>query len=91
VTNNENSTATQSVYFLLRSIIIGFALYLPACFFSQTRKVLRFIRDLEVVQAAANIFQLIIILTLLGLILQGLFQVLCLAMRSFAERKSEKP
>jgi hypothetical protein len=83
VSNDENDSGyAASFYFLFRSMMIGLVFYLPACFFHQTRRVLQFIANLEAVQIATDIFQLIIILTLLGLILQGLFYVLYSGLRS---------
>jgi len=40
VSNDENDSgyAVRYFYFFFRSIMIGFAFYLPACFFPQTRK-----------------------------------------------------
>lgn len=91
VSNNENSSYVVR-YFLFRSIIIGFAVALPSIFFPQTRKVLRFIRDLEAVQIATELFQLVIVLTLLGLILQGLFYLVRNVLRFFSsEWKSRMP
>jgi hypothetical protein len=63
-------------------MMIGAAFYLPSLFFPQTSKVLRFVRDLEAVQITTEIFQLLIVLTLLGLLLQGLFYVLRGGLRS---------
>lgn len=57
-------------------MLIGFAFALPAMFFAPTRAAFRFIRDLEAVQIATELFQLAIVLTLIGLILQGLFYLL---------------
>ncbi len=69
-------------YFLFRSAIIGLAFSLPFLFFPQTRKVLRFLRDLEAVQAATDFFHAVIVFTLLGLILQGLFHLVRSGLRS---------
>jgi hypothetical protein len=85
VSNNDNGSHVVR-YFLLRSIIIGFAFYLPACFSPQTRRVLRFIRDLEAVQVATDLFQRVIILTLLGLIIRGLSHLLRSAYASSPRR-----
>lgn len=91
VSNHENSSYVVR-YFLFRSIIIGFAFALPGIFFPQTRKALRFIRDLEAVQITTELFQLVIVLTLLGLILQGLFYLARSVLRFFSsEWKSRMP
>jgi hypothetical protein len=76
VSHDENDSGyAASFYFLFRSMMIGAAFGIPGVFFPQTRKILRFLRDLEPVQDATDIFQLMIVLTLLGLILQGLFHL----------------
>ncbi len=78
--------------FLFRSMMIGAAFGIPGVFFPQTRKVLRLLRDLEPVQVATDIFQLMIVLTLLGLILQGIFHLLRSGLRSFSSKgKSSLP
>jgi hypothetical protein len=83
VSHDENDSGyAASFYFLFRSMMIGAVFAIPGVFFPQTRKVLRFLRDLEAVQDATNLFQLVIVLTLLGLILQGLFYVLRSGLRS---------
>jgi hypothetical protein len=87
---NDSGYAARYFVFLFRSIVIGLAFYLPACFFHQTRKVLQFIANLEAVQIVTDIFQLIIILTLLGLILQGVFYVLYSGLRSLKSRFDSK-
>jgi hypothetical protein len=88
VTNNDSGYAAR--YFLFRSMMIGLAFWLPACFFPQTRRILGFLVDLEAVQAATELFQLVIVLTLLGLILQGLFHLARGGLRLFSP-KEEKP
>ena len=67
---------------LVLTILIGFAVTLPCAFFAPTRRVIRFIRDLEVVQIATELFQLAIVLTLVGLIVQGLFYLVGSGLRS---------
>jgi hypothetical protein len=83
VSNDENDSGSAVRYFLFRSMLIGFAFYLPACFFPQTRKVLRFLASLEPVQIATDLFQFAILLTLIGLILQGVFYFVRNCWRSF--------
>jgi hypothetical protein len=73
-------------YFLFRSMMIGAAFGIPGIFFPETRKLLRFLRDLEAVQIATELFQLAIVLTLLGLILQGIFHLLRSGLRSFSSK-----
>jgi predicted membrane channel-forming protein YqfA (hemolysin III family) len=79
VSNDDSGHAVR--YFLFRSMMIGAAFGIPGVFFPQTRKVLRFLRNLEAVQIATDIFHLVIVFTLLGLILQGLFHVARSALR----------
>lgn len=76
-------------YFLFRSMMIGAAFGIPGVFFPQARRILRLLRDLEPVQVATDVFQLMIVLTLLGLILQGLFHFARGALRLFFPE--EKP
>lgn len=83
--NDDSSYAVR--YFLARSLLIGFAFTLPCVFFAPTRKVLRFIRDLEAVQMATELFQLVIVLMLVGLIIQGIFHALRSGLRFLSERK----
>jgi hypothetical protein len=77
--NNGRSNAVKD--FLVRSMLIGFLFALPAMFFAPTRAVFRFIRDLEAVQMATELFLFAVVLTLLGLILQGLFYFVRSALR----------
>ena len=84
MSNDDSGYAVR--YFLFRSMMIGAAFYLPSLFFPQTRKVLRFVRDLEAVQIATEIFQVVIGLTLLGLILQGIFHLLRSGLHSFSSK-----
>ena len=74
MSNDENDSGYAVRYFLFRSMLLGFV-FRPArqVFFAPTRAVFRIIRDLEAVQMATELFQFAIVLTLLGLILQGLF------------------
>jgi hypothetical protein len=79
-------------YFLFRSMMIGAVFGIPAVFFPQTRKLLRFLMDLEAVQITTELFRLVIVLTLLGLILQGIFHLLRSGLRSFSSKgKSTLP
>ncbi len=85
VNSNDNGDAAR--YFLFRSFVIGAAFGIPGVFFPQTRRVLRFLRDLEGVRIATDLFQLVIVFTLLGLILQGLFYLLRGLKRSFSSSR----
>jgi hypothetical protein len=80
--NNNDSSSNAVRNFLARSMLIGFAFSAPGMFFAPVRALFRFIRDLEAVQMATELFQLAIVLTLLGLILQGLFYLLRSGLRS---------
>jgi hypothetical protein len=92
VSHDENDSGYAVRYFLFRSMMIGAAFGIPRVFFPHTRKLLLFLRDLEPVQIATEIFQLVIVLTLLGLILQGLFHLARGLIRSFSsEEKSSMP
>lgn len=73
---SDNSGDDVLKYFLFRSLVIGAAVGIPAAFFSPTRRVLRFLMTLDVIQGTADLVQLAIVFTLLGLILQGLFHLL---------------
>ena len=85
---NDNDSGRNAVrYFLARSMLIGFAFTLPCVFFAPTRRVLRFLRDLEAVQIATELFQLAIVLTLVGLIVQGLFHALRGGLRFFSSER----
>lgn len=84
--NDNDSSSSAARDFLARlvlTILIGFAVTLPCVFFAPTRKVLRFIRDLEAVQTATELFQFAIVIALVGLIVQGLFHALRSGLRSF--------
>jgi H+/Cl- antiporter ClcA len=72
---------------LLMPMMIGAAFGILGVFFPQTRKILRFLRDLEPVQDATDIFQLMIVLTLLGLILQGMFNLLRSGLRLVSSKE----
>jgi hypothetical protein len=85
VSNDNRGYAIR--YVLFRSMLIGAAFGIPGVFFPQTRKVLRFLRDLEAVQIATDLFRLVIVLTLLGLILQGLFYLLRRGLRFFSSKE----
>jgi hypothetical protein len=85
VSDHDSSFAVR--YFLFRSMIIGAAFYLPGVFFPQTRKLLRLVMNLEAVQMATELLRLVIVLTLLGLILQGLFYFLVSLIRSFSSEE----
>jgi len=74
--------------FLFRTMLIGFAFTLPCSFFAPTRRALRFIRDLEAVQVATELFQLAIVLTLVGLILRGLFYLVRSGLRLFSSKEN---
>jgi hypothetical protein len=74
--------------FLFRTMLIGFAFTLPCVFFAPTRRILRFIRDLEGVQVATELFQLAIVLTIVGLILQGLFYLVHSGLHLFSPKDS---
>ncbi len=78
---NDNNDNDALRYFLLRSLAIGAAFGIPGVFFSPTRKVLRFLMTLEVIQGTADLVQLAIVFTLLGLILQWLFDLVRSAVR----------
>lgn len=71
--SDDDSGSNAIGYFLVRSMLLGFAFALPCMFFSPTRALFRFIRDLEAVQTVTELFQFATVLTLLGLTVQGLF------------------
>jgi hypothetical protein len=57
-------------------------------FFSTTRKVLRFLVNLNAVQMAADLVRLAIVLALIGLILQGLFHLVRSVLRFFSSEEA---
>ena len=74
--------------FLFRSFVIGVVFCVPAAFFPQTRAVFRFLRDLEAVRMAVDLFHFVIVATLVGLIVQGVFHLVRAGLRSLSS--SEK-
>lgn len=80
--SDNDSGGNALVNCLAWSMFIGFLFSLPGLFFSPIRAALQVIRNLEAVQIATELFQLAIVFTLLGLILQGLFHALRSGLRS---------
>lgn len=87
----DNDSGSNAVaYFLVRSLLLGFPLYLCGVFFSPTRRVLRFLMGLGAVQMAADLVRFVIVLTLLGLVIQGAFYLLRSILHLlFSERKPQ--